>query len=113
MEDTKYVKNINGGRAIVLASLIDYVEGRGVRKDIAESKGHIIRLFAFDEGKGLKTHTSAGDAIVQILEGSAEITVEDNKFILSKGETVVFPSGVPHSLYAVERFKMLLTVIFE
>lgn len=54
---------------------------------------------------------TSGDAMVQILDGTAEITIGGNVFILKSGETIIMPSDIPHGLKAVEKFKMLLTVV--
>ncbi|MCK9479931.1 MAG: cupin domain-containing protein, partial [Firmicutes bacterium] len=51
------------------------------------------------------------DAIVQILDGEAEITINGKSFYLSKGQSIIMPANIPHSLKAIERFKMLLTMI--
>lgn len=67
-------------------------------------------LFAVDKGEAIATHTSGGDALVYLLDGKADITIGDDKFELTKGETIVMPSGIAHSLDAVENFKMLLIV---
>jgi quercetin dioxygenase-like cupin family protein len=51
--------------------------------------------------------------MVYILDGMAEITIGDEKFTVKEGETIIMPANVPHALYAAERFKMLLTVVFS
>ena len=51
--------------------------------------------------------------MVFITDGEAEITIGDEKFRLKKDETIVMPAGIPHALLAVERFKMLLVVVFS
>ncbi|MCL5290531.1 MAG: cupin domain-containing protein, partial [Firmicutes bacterium] len=66
---------------------------------------------ALEQGEGISTHTTAGDAMVQVLDGEAEITIGEETLTVKAGETVVMPQDVPHSLEARQRFKMLLTVI--
>ena len=70
-----------------------------------------ITLFSLDKGEGLSTHVTPGDAMVQILDGSAEITIDNNIFTVKAGETIIMPSNIPHGLEARERFQMLLTVV--
>jgi quercetin dioxygenase-like cupin family protein len=77
---------------------------------LLQNKGVSMTLFAFDKGEAIATHTSGGDALVYLLDGRADVTIGDDKFELTKGETIVMPSGIPHSLDAVEKFKMLLIV---
>ena len=68
-------------------------------------------LFAFDQGEGLSEHTAPFDALVQVLEGVAEITISGNRFSVKSGESIIMPANKPHALRATEKFKMLLTMI--
>jgi len=84
-----------------------------VSRTLSQGKNLSITLFAFDKGEEISSHSSSGDAFVQILDGEAEITIGEQKHILNAGEVIVMPAGVPHALYAKERFKMLLVVVFQ
>jgi quercetin dioxygenase-like cupin family protein len=77
-----------------------------INKDIGS-----ITLFAFDAGQGLSEHTAPFDAVVNILDGSAEITIGGNMSIVKTGEMLIMPAKVPHALHAGKRFKMLLVMI--
>ena len=71
-----------------------------------------MTLFAFEKGEEIGTHDSIGDAMVTVLDGVGEFTVGGVKHICKAGEALVMPATIPHAVYAVERFKMLLTVVF-
>ncbi|WP_411681582.1 cupin domain-containing protein [Clostridium thailandense] len=105
------IKNIDFSKVLNLKELISYQDGQVISKTIAQIPSANITLFSLDKGEGISTHVTSGDAMVQILDGTAEITIGDNVFIVKEGETVIMPSNIPHGLEAVERFKMLLTVI--
>jgi quercetin dioxygenase-like cupin family protein len=94
-----------------LETAIDYADGGVVSKQVTKSKGGNITLFSFDKDQGLSEHTTAFDAVVQILDGEAEIIIGGEIFNLVKGNSIIMPAHVPHSLKATERFKMLLTMI--
>jgi quercetin dioxygenase-like cupin family protein len=70
-----------------------------------------ITLFAFDAGQSLSEHTAPYDAVVQVLDGSARVTIGGQDKIVSEGQIIVMPANVPHAVNAEERFKMLLTMI--
>jgi quercetin dioxygenase-like cupin family protein len=70
-----------------------------------------VTLFAFDEGQGLSEHTAPFDAVAHLLEGESEITVSGKPLRAAAGEAVLLPANQPHSLKAVSKFKMLLTMI--
>jgi quercetin dioxygenase-like cupin family protein len=105
------MKNIEFSKAHNLKDLIAYQQGQVVSMTIAQIPAVNITLFSLDEGEGISTHTTAGDAMVQVLDGEAEITIGDDVLTVKEGETVIMPSDIPHSLEARKRFKMLLTVI--
>ena len=107
-----FIKNIEFSKALELKSLVSYQEGQVVSKTLAQGKPVSITLFAFDKGEEISSHASSGDAMVHILDGVAEITIGDKKYIVKAGETIVMPRNVSHALFAVEQFKMILTVVF-
>jgi quercetin dioxygenase-like cupin family protein len=94
-----------------LADLVNYQEGSVVSRTIVKRATGTLTLFAFDEGQGLSEHTAAFDAMAHILEGEAEITVAGKPLRTTVGEAVLMPANQPHSLRALSRFKMLLTMI--
>jgi len=98
-------------RVLKAESLIEYQEGAVVSKEILRKSTGNITMFAFDKGEGLSEHTAPFDAIVQVIDGKAEITISGEKNILEKGNMIIMPANEPHSLLAIEKFKMILTMI--
>ena len=94
-----------------LVDLIAYQEASVVSKTLIEREAGTITLFAFDKAQGLSEHTVPFDAMVCVLDGVAEITISGNPVVVRQGEMLVMPAGEPHALKAVERFKMMLTMI--
>lgn len=94
-----------------LENTIEYTDGGVISKQVTKSKAGNLTLFSFDKEQGLSEHKTSYDAIVQILDGEAEITINGKSFYLSKGQSITMPANIPHSLKAIERFKMLLTMI--
>ena len=108
----KIMKNIDMATPLSLTALVTYQTGQIVSRTLVQNRGVSLTLFAFDTNEEISSHESKGDAMVQILDGKAKITIGEGTYFLSAGETVVMPAGVPHALEAVEPFKMLLTVVF-
>ena len=108
---THIMKNIEFTKVLDLRELITYQQGQVISRTLAQTPIVSITLFSLDEGEGISTHTTSGDAMVQILDGEAEITIGDQVLTVKEGETVIMPSAIPHGLEARKRFKMLLTVI--
>ncbi len=102
---------LNTKQAFRLADLVDYQEGSVVSKTIVEKKTGTVTLFAFDKKQGLSEHTAPFDALVYLLDGEAEIVISGKAIKLKDGEMVIMPANEPHALKAVQRFKMILTMI--
>jgi quercetin dioxygenase-like cupin family protein len=96
---------------IELIRFIDYSDGAVVSKTILEKKTGTITLFAFDRGQKLSEHTAPFDAVVHVLEGTAELVIGGKPIRAEAGSMVIMPAQIPHAVNAVERFKMLLTMI--
>ncbi|MEG6571640.1 cupin domain-containing protein [[Clostridium] cellulosi] len=106
------LKNIDFESVIPLEKTVAYQKGQIVSKTIAQNDAVSLTLFAFDKGEEISTHSSSGDAMVYILDGKAQITIDGKKYDVQKGETIVMPAGKPHALFATEQFKMFLIVVF-
>ena len=99
------------GKAVDTKTLVEYSADSIVSKTLIDTKVGTITLFAFDAGQGLSEHAAPYDAVVQIIDGDAEITIGGNAVHASEGNMVVMPANIPHALQATNRFKMLLTMI--
>jgi len=99
------------GQPMELANLADYQEGSVVSRTIISKKTGTVTFFAFDQGQGLSEHTAPFDALVHILEGQAEVVISGKPLHVKKGQIVIMPANQPHSLRAVQKFKMILTMI--
>jgi quercetin dioxygenase-like cupin family protein len=112
-QNKKLIKNVNWGEVYNILDMVDYNPGQVVSRTLAQGKNMSMTLFAFDKGEEISAHSSPGDALVSILDGAARITIGDKEVVVKAGQVVVMPAGVPHALYAKERFKMLLIVVFQ
>lgn len=107
-----YLKNIDHAKVLSLADEVGYLPGQIASKTMAQNDFVSLTLFAFDAGEEISTHESKGDAMVTVLDGSGDITIDSKTFLLQEGETIVMPANTPHAVKAKTKFKMLLTVVF-
>lgn len=98
-------------QAFPLLGLVNYQEGSVVSRVILKRDKGNVTVFAFDEGQGLSEHTSPFDALVQAIEGEAEVTIAGRPIALRAGEVVLLPAEKPHAVKTTTRFKMVLTMI--
>ncbi|MCA1916602.1 cupin domain-containing protein [Methanospirillum hungatei] len=101
------------GKVIRLKDIIAYQEGTIASRMVVVSKAGSITLFSFDAGEEISEHTAPYDAVLTVLDGECEVTLNDEKFRLKESETIIFPAHAPHAVRAVTRFKMMLTMIRE
>ena len=106
-------KELEKAEVLNFAELVDYAEGAIVSKAIMKKETGNVTLFAFDKDEGLSEHTAPFDALVQVLDGKAEIRIDKKPYELNAGQSIIMPANIPHSLKAIEKFMMLLTMIKE
>lgn len=101
----------NKSEKFTLSGSVDYTDGGIISKILTRNTAGNVTLFSFDTGQSLSEHTAPYDALIQVLEGEAMITIAKDQFHLFKGECIIMPANVPHAVFAKTRFKMLLTMI--
>ena len=94
-----------------IVSLANYQTGAVVSRQITKAEGGNVTLFAFDDGQELSEHTAPFDAFVLILDGEAEIKISGQPYLLKAGEGIIMPANLPHAVKAIQKFKMLLTMV--
>ncbi len=105
------IKNLPHSERFNIQEQVLYEEGKVVSLTLANRPGVIMTLFAFDAGEGISTHAAPGDAFVNVLDGSAQITIDGVVHTLHAGEGIIMPAEIPHAVQAITPFKMVLTVV--
>jgi len=104
-------KGLAGAEPAKTADLVSYQDGAVVSREIVRRPAGGVTLFAFDRDQGLSEHTAPFDALVQILEGEAEVTIAGQAHRVQGGEMILIPASQAHALKALTRFKMILTML--
>ena len=107
MENNEFQK----GEKFSFEKSISYAEKAVVSKHILKKETGNISLFAFDKGEGLSEHTTPFDALVMVVDGKVDITIGETTHLLETGDSIIMPANISHALTAVEKFKMVLTMI--
>lgn len=102
---------INKSEIFGLKQTVEYAAGAIVSKTIIKKETGNITLFAFDKGQELSEHTAPFDAMVYVMDGKVNITIDKKPFSLGQGDAIIMPANIPHALKAVEKFKMMLIMI--
>ena len=94
-----------------LKNVIDYVPGSVVIKSIMQKKTGSVSIFSFDMGEVLASKISPFDHLIQVIDGVAEVIINEQSTLLKTGQLMIVPAHSINRLKANERFKMLTTVI--
>ena len=94
-----------------ITELAKYQDGAVVSSQILRAEKGNITLFAFDKGQELSEHSAPFDALVQVLDGKAEVLISGKSYMMKTGESIILPADEPHAVKATKKFKMLLTMI--
>lgn len=105
-------KNIEKETKLHLADLVEYCPGQVVSKTLVQNELVSMTIFSFDKGEEISSHSAGGDAMVTVLDGTGKFTVGGVEYVLEAGVTLIMPKGIPHAVFGLKRFKMLLTVSF-
>jgi len=107
MEPNKF----NNRKAFTFSNEIEYADGGIVSMRVLEKSTGNVSLFAFDLGQKLSEHTAPFDALIQLVEGEAEIVIGGEPNHLIAGQAIVMPANIPHAVNSITKFKMVLTMI--
>ncbi|MBU0763172.1 MAG: cupin domain-containing protein [Candidatus Altiarchaeota archaeon] len=94
-----------------IKGFVEYQTDSIVSRELIRKETGTVTFFAFDKGQGLSEHTAPYDALVQVTDGVAELKIDGKPYVVKEGEMIVMPAEKTHSLTAIERFKMILTMI--
>lgn len=94
-----------------LVDLVDYVSGEIVVKALMIKKTGLITVLAFDIGEELLSKPSPFDCLIQIIDGEAEIKIDDYTHFILTGELIIIPAHTKNTVKAKTQFKMLSTII--
>lgn len=101
------------GSVIRLGELVDIQPGAVVSREVMRKQSGTVTVFSFDRGQGLSEHTAPFDALVEVLEGSLDITISGRLHHLESGDSIIMPADMPHALSATMPTRMLLTLLRE
>jgi quercetin dioxygenase-like cupin family protein len=107
MESNEFAKS----HVFSFSDSVDYADGAIISKTVLKKQTGNISLFSFAKGESLSEHTASFDALIQVVDGSGEIVIGGKLFLVETGQSIILPANIPHSVKAVEKFKMVLTMI--
>jgi quercetin dioxygenase-like cupin family protein len=95
----------------ILIEMIEYVPHSVVTKTIIRKTTGNISIVAIDAGETLAEKISPFDTYLQIIEGKAEVVIDEKSNMLQTGQAIIIPAHASNVVKASERFKMISTII--
>ncbi len=105
------VKEIEKSKIHILIEIIGYVSNSVVSKTIIRKTTGNVSIVAIDTGEALAEKISPFDTFIQIIEGAAEVVIDNQPSLLQTGEGIIIPAHTSNTVKANGRFKMISTVI--
>ena len=106
-----YSAELEKNRAHIIVEIIEYLPNAVVSKTIVKKTTGNVTAISMAVGEQLQERTNPFDTYIQIIDGNAEVSIDDRKVFLKLGEGIIIPANAKHSYNASEQFKMLATVI--
>ncbi|MBK8846630.1 MAG: cupin domain-containing protein [Bacteroidetes bacterium] len=99
------------GQAHIIVEIIEYMPKAVVSRTIIKKTTGNVTATSMAVGEELGERTSPFDTYIQIIDGAAEVKIDDKSVFIKLGEGIVIPAHAKHSFTAKEQFKMITTVI--
>lgn len=107
----KKSQEIEKSKVHIIVEIIEYLPSAVVSKTIIKKTTGNTTVSSFDTGEELAEKISPFDTYIQVIDGAAEIIIDENKYQLKLGNGIVIPAHARHCINANEQFKMISTVI--
>ncbi|MEJ7828695.1 MAG: cupin domain-containing protein [Segetibacter sp.] len=111
LNNTNGAAELEKSKAHIIVEIIEYMPNAVVSKTIIKKLTGNVTVSSFDTGEELAEKTSPFDAYIQIIDGTAELAINNKNYMLRLGEGIIIPAHAKHHFNANVKFKMISTVI--
>ena len=111
MTNNSGITELEKSKSHIVVEIIEYMPNAIVSKTIIKKSTGNITVSSFDAGEELAEKISPFDTYIQIIDGAAEITINDKNYLLRLGDGIIIPAHARHHFNANVQFKMISTVI--
>ena len=105
------VSELDKEKAHIIVKIVEYIPNAVLSKTIIKKLTGNVTASSFDAGEELAEKTSPFDNYIQIIDGAADITINNKMHHLQLGEGIIIPANASHVFNAKQQFKMISTVI--
>jgi quercetin dioxygenase-like cupin family protein len=98
-------------KAFIIVEILEYIPNSVVIKTIIRKTTGNVSAVSFDSGETLSEKISPFDTFIQVVDGKAEVVINDISNLLETGQSIIIPAHSRNTIKANVRFKMLSTII--
>ena len=95
----------------IIVEIIEYMPNAVVSKTIIKKSSGNVTITSFAADEELAEKKAPFDTYIQIIDGAAEVIINEKKYQLKVGNGIVIPANASYCINAHEKFKMIATVI--
>jgi len=103
--------SLEKSKIYIVVEIIEYIPNSVVIKTIIKKTTGNVSAVSFDSGEALTEKISPFDTFIQVIDGKAEIVIDDVSNVLETGQSIIIPAHSRNTIKANVRFKMLSTII--
>jgi len=116
LTDTGGKKNLTSqevekSKVHIIVEILEYVPNAIVSKTIIKKTSGNVTVASFAADEELAEKKSPHDTFIQIIDGAAEVIINEKKYQLKVGNGIIVPANAPYCINAHEKFKMISTII--
>ncbi|MEP6748846.1 MAG: cupin domain-containing protein [Bacteroidota bacterium] len=111
MKDSIESNELEKSKSYIIVEIIEYIPHAVVSKTIIKKITGNVTVSSFDAGEVLEEKTSSFDTFIQIIDGVADVTINEKNYTLTLGQAIIIPAHSKHHFSANVQFKMISTVI--
>lgn len=116
MEENNKIKKpeeneMEKSKSHIIIEIIEYMANSVVIKTIIKKSTGNISIMSFDSGEGLTEKKSPFDNFIQIIEGTADVFINNVSHLLQTGMGITIPAHSSNFIKPNGRFKMISTII--
>lgn len=102
---------VEKAQAFIIVEILEYIPNSVLIKTIIRKTSGNVSAISIDSGESLNERTSPFDTFIQVIDGKAQIEIDDNLHVLETGQSIIIPAHARNTIKANVRFKMISTII--
>lgn len=111
MKQPAEITEVEKAKSFIIVEILEYISNSVLIKTIIRKTTGNVSAVSFDSGETLAEKVSPFDTFIQVIDGKAEVIINDQSILLETGQSIIIPAHSRNIIKANVRFKMISTII--